>query len=264
MKPLELPAMSPKTLGHTGSDFEELSDEELGGSGLPRGKKGFGVPALYKAAYAYRDGLRPGDIILSLDGRWFESVKNFDNYIQAKTELGIEIEFLRNGKIHNLETKLHTDRDLQEECGTIEELEEKADFGEPYAILRARGLLRKTHWDLLGSDNFQAARKMAQANQQPLLIGLFGSSACCVHLAFWTEPYRDMITHDSIQKGISIYVSLLIMKPEAYRLYRQYRVNTSFPALLRMTNEGELETHLSLRPETKVSEVLSFLRNPVA
>src|SRR5713226_4376875 len=138
MRPHELSAIHPKTLGHAASDFEELSNEELEGSGLPPGKKGFGVPALYRASHAYRDGLRPGDIILSLDGRSFESTKNFDNYIQTKPELDLEIEFLRNGKTHNLKTRLHPDRDLQEECRTIEDLEEKADFGEPYALLRAR------------------------------------------------------------------------------------------------------------------------------
>ncbi len=64
---------SRKCLGHAASDFEEFSVEELEGVNFAVGRKGFGVPALYKRAHAYQDGLRPGDIILSLDGRSFDS-----------------------------------------------------------------------------------------------------------------------------------------------------------------------------------------------
>ena len=169
----------------------------------------------------------------------------------------MEIQVLRDEKTFGIKTNLHNDQDLLEECRTIEDLEEKADFGEPYRLLLSRGHLLKTRWDYLGLESLQAARKTAEANHQPLLVGLFGSSMCCVHLAFWTAPYKGMIADLEVQKAISKNVSLLIMKPEAYGLYRQYRVGSEFPTLLSMTNEGVI--HLSLRPDTRVSDVLSFL-----
>ncbi len=260
MRPRDLSTILPKTLGHAASDFEELSGEELDRSGLPPRKKGFGVPALYRSAHAYKDGLRPGDVILSIDGRSFESTKSFNNYIQTKTELVVEIEFLRNGKVITIKTNLHDAQDLQEECRTIEELEEKADFGEPYRLLLARGYMQKTRWDYLGLENLQVARKTAEANHRPLLVGLFGSAMCCVHLAFWTDPYKSIVADPEVQKAISKNVSLLVMKPEAYRLYRQYGVDSKFPALLSTAPEGEIGVHLSLRPDTRVSEVLNFLQ----
>src|SRR5712692_2305712 len=255
MPPHELSTVHPKTLGHAASDFEELSNKELEGSGLPQGKKGFGVPALYKSAHAYRDGLRPGDIILSIDGRSFESAKSLNNYVQTKNELAVEIQVLRDEKTFGIKTNLHNDQDLLEECRTIEDLEEKADFGEPYRLLLSRGHLLKTRWDYLGLESLQAARKTAEANHQPLLVGLFGSSMCCVHLAFWTAPYKGMIADLEVQTAISKSVSLLIMKPEAYRLYRQYRVDSKFPALLSICKLGEV-IHFSLRPGTRASDVL--------
>ncbi len=250
---------SPKCLGHAASDFEEFSDRELRGVNLVPGCKGFGVPALYKRAYAYQDGLRPGDIILSLDGRSFGSTEDLNSYVRTKPESDIAIEFLRNGAIHNLKTRLLTEQDLREECRTIEDLQEAADFGDPYALLRLHGSLGKTHWDFLGLNKLPEAQKMAQGGH-PLLVGLFGSSVCCVHLSPWTEPYRDLITHPSIQKIISDdYVSLLTIKPEAYRLYRQYRVDSRFPALLRISGQGGLEARFSIQPNTQVQGLLSFL-----
>ncbi len=251
---------SPKTLGHTASDFEELTNDELEVVALHGRRKGFGVPALYRVAHAYVDGLRPGDIILSLDGQSFESTKDLNSYIRTKSEFDIAIEFLRGGKIYNLNTKLHSEQHLHEECRKVEDLWGEADFGEPYALPRVHRYLREAHWDFLGLDSRHQAQETAQARQRQLLAGLFGSSVCCIHLAFWTAPYRGLITHASIQKVLSNnYVSLLIMKPEAYRLYRQYQVDSKFPALLRMTWEGELEQYFSLEPDTKVSDVLSFL-----
>ncbi len=252
---------SPKCLGHAASDFEEFSDRELGGGYLAPGGKGFGVPALYKRAHAYQDGLRPGDIILSLDGRPFGSTEDLNNYIRTKPEPDMAIEFVRNGTIHNIKTRLHTEQDLQEECRTIEELQEAADFGDPYALLRVHGSLEKTHWDFLRLDKLPEAQKMALGGHRRLLVGLFGSSVCCVHLSPWTVPYRDFITHPSIQKIISDdYVSLLTIKPEAYRLYRHYRADSRFPALLRINGQGGLEARFSIRPDTKVQGLLSFLR----
>ncbi len=251
---------TPKILGHAASDFEEFSDRELGGVNVATGCKGFGVPALYKRAYAYHDGLRPGDIILSLDGRSFGSSEDLNNYIRAKSDPDIAIEFLRNGTIHNIKTRLHAEQDLQDECRTIEELQEAADFGDPYALLRVHGSLEGMQWDFLGLDKLPEAQKMAQ-DGHPLLVALFGSSVCCVHLSPWTEPYRDLITHPSIQKIVSDdYVSLLTIKPEAYRLYRRYRVDSRFPALLRINGQSGLEADFSIRPDTKVQGLLSFLR----
>jgi hypothetical protein len=252
---------SPKTLGHAASDFEEFSGEELEGTNLARGQKGFGVPALYKQAHSYQDGLRPGDIILSLDDRSFGSTEDLNNYIRAKPELDIAIEFLRDGTIYNMKTKLQAEQDLQKECRTIEELREIADFGDPYTLLRARSSLGKTHWDFLGIDMLPDAQKMAQGHQRPLLVSLFGSSVCCVHLAPWTPPYKEFITHPSVQKVVrDDYVSLLVVKPEAYRLYRQYRIDSRFPALLRITGQAGLEPRFSIRPDGKVGDILSFLQ----
>ncbi len=252
---------SPKCLGHAASDFEEFSDGELEGVNFGRGRKGFGVPALYKRAHAYQDGLRPGDIILSLDGRSFDSTDGLNNYIRTKPELDIKIEYLHEGTVYNVKTKLHTEQDLQEECRTIEELRELADFGEPYTLLQLRSSLGKMHWDFLGLDNLPEAQKAAKGRQRPLLIGLFGSSACCVHLAPWTLPYREIISHPSIQKILrDNYVSLLVIKPEAYDLYRQHRIDSRFPALLRITRRGEVEARFSLRQEAKVSDLLDFFQ----
>lgn len=253
---------SPKSLGHAASDFEELPDKELEGVNVAPGRKGFGVPALYKHAHAYQDGLRPGDIILSLDGRSFDSVGKMNTYIRTKTELDIAIEYLRNGTIYNVKTKLHAERDFQEECRTIEELRDLADFGNPYALLQVRSSSAKINWDFLGLENLPKAQKMAERQQRALLVGLFGSSVCCVHLAPWTPPYRELITHPSIQKIIGDhYVSLLVIKPEAYRMYRQYSIDSRFPALLRITGQsGELEARFSLRPEARVPDLLSFLQ----
>ncbi len=171
------------------------------------------------------------------------------------------IEYLRNGSIYKVETKLHAEHDLQEECRTIEELRELADFGNPYAPLQARSYLGKMHWDFLGLENLAEAQKGAGDRQRPLLVSLFGSSVCCVHLAPWTLPYRELITHPSIQKIIrDDYVSLLVIKPEAYRVYRQYLIDSRFPALLRITEQGELESRLSLRHEARVSDLLSFFQ----
>ena len=252
---------SRKCLGHAASDFEEFSDEELRGINFAQGRKGFGVPALYKRAHAYQDGLRPGDIILSLDRRSFDSTEDINNYIRTKQELDIAIEFLRNGTICNINTRLHTEQDLQEECRTIEELQQVADFGDPYALLQAHSSLEEIHWDFLGLEKLPEAQKAAQGGNRPLLVGLFGSSVCCVHLSPWTAPYRELVAHPSIQKIISDdYVSLLTIKPEAYRLYRQYRVDSKFPGLLRITGQGELEARFSVRPDTEVQDLLSFLR----
>ncbi len=253
---------SPKWLGHAASDFEEFSDRDLTGVNVVPGRKGFGVPALYKRAHAYQDGLRPGDIILSLDGRSFGSSEDLNNYIRTKPEPDIAIEFLRNGTIHNIKTRVHTEQDLQEECRTIEELQEVADFGDPYALLRMHGSLEKMmHWDFLGLDKLVEAQKMAQGGHRRLLVGLFGSSVCCVHLSPWTLPYRDFITHPSVQRIISDdYVSLLTIKPEAYRLYRQYQVDSRFPALLEINWQGGLEADFSIRPNSKVQGLLDFLQ----
>ncbi len=200
---------SPKCLGHAASEFEEFSEEELEGVKVGWVRKGFGVPALYKRAHSYQDGLRPGDIILSLDGRSFDSTEGLNNYIRSKPELDIAIEYLRNGTIYNVETKLHIEQDLQEECRTIEELRELADFGDPYALLRVRSSLGKMHWDFLGLDNLSEAEKAVEGRGCRLLVGLFGSSVCCVHLAPWTLPYRAIISHPSIQKILrDDYVSL--------------------------------------------------------
>ncbi len=252
---------SPKCLGHAASDFEEFSERELEGVNIASGRKGFGVPALYKRAHVYQDGLGPGDIILSMDGRSFGSSDDLNKYIRMKPELDIAIEFLRNGTIRNIKTRLHTEQDFQEECRTIEELQEAADFGDPYALLRMHGSLEKMHWDFLGLDKLPEAQKMAQAGHRPLLLGLFGSSVCCVHLSPWTVPYRDLVTHPSIQKVIlDDYVFLLTIKPEAYRLYRQYQVDSRFPALLRINGQGGLEAGFSIRPDTKVHGLLGFLQ----
>src|SRR5712692_11217481 len=110
---------SPKSLGHAASDFEEFPNEELERVHAGLGRKGFGVPALYKRSHAYQDGLRPGDIILSLDDRSFDSTVILNDYIRTKLELNISIEYLRNGTIYNIKTNLHTERDLQQECQTI-------------------------------------------------------------------------------------------------------------------------------------------------
>lgn len=250
-----------KTLGHTASDFEELTREESEGINLPAGRIGFGVPALYRRSHAYLDGLRPGDIILSLDGRFFRSKQDLNNYVRTKPELEIAISFLRNGKTHNIKTKLHTEQSLQKECRTIEELQELADFGNPYALLQVRSSLGKMHWDFLGLDNLRQAQKVAGGHQHPLLVGLFGSSVCCVHLAPWTPPYKHLITDASIQKIISDdYISLLVMKPEAYRLYRDHQIDSRFPAFLRMAEDSQLEAYLSLQGDTKVSDLLNFLQ----
>ncbi len=252
---------SSNTLGHTASDFEEFSDEELGGVGLPRGRKGFGVPALYKRARSYHDGLRPGDIILSLDGRSFESTEDLNSYIRAKPELDIEIEFLRNGTTYKMKTRLHTEQDLREECRTIEELREIADFGDPYRLLQLHSSLRKMHWDFLGIDDLPEAQRISKSRQHPLLVGLFGSSVCCIHLAPWTPPYKELITHPSIQKIIGEdYVSILVVKPEAYHLYRQYRIDSRFPSLLRINRQSGLEAHLSILPDAKILDLSSFLQ----
>jgi hypothetical protein len=253
-----------KSLGHAASDFEEFSDRELRGVNLASRRKGFGVPALYKSAYVYQDGLRPGDIILSLDGRSFCSSEELNSYIRTKSKPDIAIEFLHHGTIHNITTRLHNE-DLQEECKTIEELQEVADFGDPYALLRMRGSLEKMQWDFLGLEKLPEAQKMTQGGHRLLLVGLFGSSVCCVHLSLWTAPYQDLITHPSIQKTIrDDYVSLLTIKPEAYRLYRQYRVDSRFPALLRLNGQGGLEADLSIRPDTKVQGLLGFLQKRAA
>ena len=252
---------SPKCLGHTASDFEVFPDEELEGVSVAPGRKGFGVPALFKRSHAYQDGLRPGDIILSLDGRSFDSTVSLNDYIRTKPELDIAIEYLRSGTIYNVKTKLHTEQDLREECRTIEELRELADFGNPYALPQLRSSLGKMHWDFLGLDNLQEAQKESRGHQRPLLVALFGSSVCCVHLAPWILPYRELISHPSIQKIIqNNYVSVLVIKPQAYRLYRQYNISSRFPALLRITGQGEIEARLSLRPEAKTSDLLSFFQ----
>ncbi len=252
---------SPKSLGHAASDFEEFSDRELRGVNVASGSKGFGVPTLYKRAFAYRNGLRPGDIILSLDARSFGSTEELNNYIRTKPQPDIAIEFLRNGTIHNIRTKLQTEKGIREECRTIEELQEAADFGDPYALLRMHRSLEKMRWDFLGLDRLAEAQQVAERGHRGLLVGLFGSSVCCVHLSPWTVPYRDLITHLSIQKIIlEDYVSLLTIKPEAYRLYRQYRVDSRFQALLRINGQGGLEADFYLRPDTKVPGLLGFLQ----
>src|SRR6266849_8311433 len=104
---------SPKCLGHAASDFEEFPIEALEGVNFALGSKGFGVPALYKRSHAYQDGLRPGDIILSLDGRSFDSTASMNDYVRTKPQLDIAIEYLRDGTIYNIKTKLHTEQDLQ-------------------------------------------------------------------------------------------------------------------------------------------------------
>jgi hypothetical protein len=256
---------SAKCPGHAASDFEEFPDEELERINVASGRKGFGVPALYRRSHAYQDGLRPGDIILSLDGRSFDSTASLNDYVRSKPQLEIAIEYLRNGTIYNIKTKLHAEQEFQEECRTIEELRELADFGNPYTLLHVRSSLGKMHWDHLGIDELQEAQKEAVRHQLPLLVGLFGSSVCCVHLAPWTPPYRELVSNPSIQKIIrDDYVSALVIKPEAYRLYRQYRIDSGFPALLRITGQGELEARFSLRREAKTSDLQSFLQKEMS
>ena len=251
---------NPKCLGHAASDFEEILGEELKGVDLIPGHKGFGVPALYKDSSSYRDGLRPGDIILSLDGRSFGSVENLNTYIRTKPELTITIEFLRDGRIDKLETQLHAEQDFQGGCRTIEELRAIADFGDPYALFQARRSLKKMHWDFLGLSRFSQAQESAKNGRRPALIGLFGSSVCCVHLSPWTDPYKKIITNDLIQKTLSDnYVSTLVLKPEAYSLYRQYDIDSRYPAFLRMTDVDQLRAYLTIRPDTNISSLITFL-----
>lgn len=250
---------SGKSLGTTASDFEEFSELDLKGVDLARSRKGFGVPALYKTAPSYQDGLRPGDVILSLDGRHFKSTMELNRYIRSRPSLDIDIEFLRRGKILYLKTKLLMEQDLKE-CRTIEELRERADFGDPYALLELHNSLKQTHWDFLGIERLPEAERIAEGRGRPLLVGLFGSSVCCVHLAPWTSPYREIVSHSLVQESIvNDYTSLLVVKPEAYRLYRLYRIDSRFPAFLRIAWQGALETGLSLQPENSVTDLLSFL-----
>jgi hypothetical protein len=203
-------------------------------------------------------------VILSLDGRYFESTVELNNYVRTKPELDIAIEFLRGGRIYDMKTELNNEQDFQEECRTIEDLREIADFGDPYALLQSRSSLGKTHWDFLGIDRLPEAQKMSQNHHRPLLVNLFGSSVCCVHLAPWTAPYKGLITHPSIQNVIrDDYVSLLVIKPEAYRLYRQYGIDSRFPASLRIAGHGGLEASFSISPDATVGSLLRFLQKGV-
>ena len=256
----ELPVNNPKCLGHAASDFEEISSEELQGVDLPPGHKGFGVPALYKDSSSYRDGLRPGDVILSLDGRSFRSVENLNAYIRTKPQPAITIEFFRDGRIDKLGTQLNAEQGFQGGCRTIEELRAIADFGDPYALIQARRSLNKMHWDFLGLSRLPQAHDLARVGRRQILVGLFGSSVCCVHLAPWTDPYKEIITNRLIQKTVSDnYASTLVLKPEAYSLYRQYDIDSRYPALLQMTDVGGVRAYFTVRPETNVSSLLRFL-----
>ena len=258
---LELPVNNPKCLGHAASDFEEISSRELKGVVLPRGHNGFGVPALYKNSNAYRDGLRPGDVILSLDGRSFGSLESLNTYIRTKQDPAVTIEFFREGRVDKLETQLHAEQDFPESCRTIEELRATADFGDPYALVQARHSLEKMHWNFLGLSRLSHAEALAKANRRQVLVGLFGSSVCCVHLAPWTDPYKEIITNDQIQKTISDnYASVLVLKPEAYILFRRYGIDSKFPALLQMTEANQPRSYFTVRPETDVSNLLGFLQ----
>ncbi len=96
MEAHELSTISPKTLGQAASDFEELKRGTRRVWSFSKGKR-LWRSRLYRASHAYRDGLRAGDIILSLDGRSFGLTKNFDIHIQTKTELGNRISSRRNG-----------------------------------------------------------------------------------------------------------------------------------------------------------------------
>ena len=256
----ELPANNPKCLGLAASDFEEILSEEMKGVDVFPRHKGFGVPALYKDSSPYRDGLRPGDIILSMDGRPFGSVENLNAYIRTKPELAVTIEFLRDGKLDKLETQLHAEQDYQGGCRTIEELRAIADFGDPYAPFQARCSLKKMHWDFLGLSRLSQAQELAKVGRRPALIGLFGSSVCCVHLSPWTDPYKKIITNHLIQKTLSDnYVSILVLKPEAYSLYRQYDIDSRYPAFLQVTDVGQLRAYFTIRPDTNVSSLITFL-----
>lgn len=251
----------PKCLGHTASDFEAISSEELRGVDLTPEHKGFGVPALYKNSSSYREGLRPGDIILFLDSRSFESLAAFNTYIRTKLDPAVTIEFLRDGKVEELKTKLDAEEDFLGICHTFEELREEADFGDPYALLQARRSLRNMHWDFIGLGQLPEAQQTAEVSHRPLLVGLFGSAVCCVHLAPWTAPYKDIMTHSSVQRTLSDdYVSTLVVKPEAYSLYRRYDIDSRFPALLQMTEGSELKAYFEVRPDTSVSSLRRFLQ----
>ncbi|MBW8052021.1 MAG: PDZ domain-containing protein [Cytophagales bacterium] len=242
--------------------IESVDKEVIKKLPLESDYKGFIVPVFYRKAPAYKDGLRPGDIIISIDNKSFHSVDEMKAYIGNKKEKKIVLNIYRNDVIQTISTKLLTEKKFNKQwLGTPEKKRKKLlDVGDPYQILKIKQVFQETHWSFLKLDQLKEAKKAVQSTGKPLLIVLFGSSACCEHLALNQQPYRNLITDPLVQVLIEKkFTSILILKPEAYKIYGEYNIVSNSPVLLTVSPEGKLQSYISLLDTTTLENITEFL-----
>ena len=246
--------------------IESVDKEVIKKLPLESDQKGFIVPILYRKAPAYKDGLRPGDIIISIDNISFHSVDEMKTYIGNKKEKKIVLNIYRNDVIQTISTKLLTEDKFKKQWSRTPEKKRNKllDVGDPYHILKIKQVFQETHWRFLKLDQLKEAKKNVQSTGKPLLIALFGSSACCEHLALNQQPYRNLITDPSVQKLIEKkFTSILILKPEAYKIYGEYNIVSNSPVLLAVSPEGKLQSYISLLDTTTSENIITFLEEQV-
>ncbi|MGA1978962.1 MAG: DegQ family serine endoprotease [Sedimentisphaerales bacterium] len=93
--------------GFLGVGIQDLTAENAPFFGLKQDTKGVLVPEVTKGSAAEKAGLKPGDVIIELDGKPVESAKELQGRVSAiKPDTDVELVVLRDGKRENLTAKL--------------------------------------------------------------------------------------------------------------------------------------------------------------
>lgn len=93
--------------GFLGVGIQELTAENAPFFGLKQDTKGVLVPEVTKDSAAEKAGLKPGDVIVELNGKPVETAKELQSRVSAlKPDTAVELVVLRDGKRESLTAKL--------------------------------------------------------------------------------------------------------------------------------------------------------------
>ena len=244
-------------------------------------KKGILVPSLYRGLPIHKDGLLPGDVLVSIDGNCVESLADLSTYIGMKKERKITLTAYSYDTLKHIETSLLTMKEFKEikqefmnkvdvkDDGTFsvsrDLSDEFIDRGDAYKYFRCEKPFSNTHWDFQHYTSLNSAKKQSSESGKPILLALFGSYNCCSYISLSQDDYQEMIADERVQNLIKEeFVSVLVLKPEAYVTYKDYELEAGWPALLVIDNKGKLQKSLLLTNKVHAKKVATFLQRSVA
>ncbi len=263
-------------LGFSPIEFIEVKELEMSGKKSDC-KKGILVPMLYTKLPIYQDGLRPGDIILQIDGQCFKTAAKLLSYIKQKQSPHVVIDFKMSTGIRTIQSSLVSANEYHKitteflntstgsEGGILffdaEETTKYIDRGDAYEYFKLDEVYKQTHWDFIEYRKFGAVIDYAKKVSKPVLIALFGSKSCCSYMSLSQKNYESLIADKKTQENIKDnFVSLLVLKPEAYQTYKDYNLDASKPALLVVNADRQLINYFQLSEETEKKALMEFLR----